>query len=157
MIIERKMKSVVKTVQLASEQTTYSCTITKSDAGINAQSETLPTHMSSMPTMTETSQCDSIQQYPYHLHPFHSNVNHFTCQRISVSDLPTQATPQAPFPNFFLPAVGLPLQELNYIDYNTAHEEMTDIQENVSVENRGQTLIELANVALQIHEDEPRS
>ena len=135
-----------------------SCTITKSDGGINVQSETLPTHLLSQPTMTGTSQCDSIKQYPHHLHPFHSNVNHFLPANVYPYQIfPTQATPHASFPNFFHPALGLPSQELNSINYNSAHEEMTDIQENVSVVNRGQTLIELVNVALQSHEDEPRS
>lgn len=139
-----------------------SCTVTKSTAGINEQSETLPTHLSWPPTMPVANQYDSsFHQYPYYLHPFPSNVNHFSPANVYPHQIfPTQATPA----NFFHPAIALPSQ-LKATDFamvqehNTDYEKKTEssvvdrpnIKENVAVENSHQTLIELANVALQSH------
>lgn len=67
-----------------------SCTITKSAAEVNAQYEKLPTCLSSPPTMPVTNQYDaSFHQYPYYMHPFPSNVNHFS---------PANAYPHQMFP-----------------------------------------------------------
>ena len=128
-----------------------SCTVTKSAAGINAQPE-LPIHL------TATNQYDSsYQRYPYYFHPFH--INHFLPANIYPHQ--TLPTPQPSFPNFFHQTAGLPSQELNSTDFmvpehNTAHEKKTDTNENISVEN-SQTLIELANAALQTQSHEPRT
>jgi hypothetical protein len=151
-----------------------SCTITKSAAEINAQYEALPTYLSSPPTMPVTNQYEaSFHQYPYYLQPFPGNVNHFSPVSAYPHQIfPTQAMPPPShvFSNFFHPAMALPSQP-NSTDFAMIQEHNTEpdkkktetsvvsfpnINENVVVEKSHQTLIELANVALQSHEEGKR-
>ena len=149
-----------------------SCTITKSAAEVNAQYEKLPARLSSPSTMPVTNQYDaSFHQYPYYMHPFPSNVNHFSPANAYPHQMfPTQATPQPLFSNFFHAAMPMALpSQLNARDFamvqehNTDYEKKTEnsvvnrpnINENVAVGKSHQTaLLELANVALQSHSEQ---
>ena len=151
----------------------FSCTITKSAAEINAQYEALPTHLSSQPTTPVTNPYEaSFHPYPYYLHPFPSNVNNFPpANAYSHQIFPTQATP-SPFNVFSnFSAMALPCQ-LNATDFAMVQEQNTEpdkrktetssvnrpnVNENIAVEKSHQTLIELANAALQSHEQGNRS
>ena len=145
-----------------------SCTITKSAAEINAQYETLPPHLSSPPAIPVTNQYEaSFHQYPYYPQPFSGNVNYFSPANVYPHQIfpPTQATPLPlnVFSNFFNPAMALPSQ-LNNTDFAMIQEHnmepdkkttepnvvsLPNINENVAGEKSHQTLMELANAALQ--------
>ena len=148
-----------------------SCTITKSAAEIKAQYEVLPNHLSSQPTMPVTNPYEaSFHQYPYYLHPFPSNVNNFpSANAYSHQIFPMQTTPFNVFSNFS--AMALPSQ-LNATDFAMVQEHDTEpdgrktetssvnrpnVNENIAVEKSHQTLIELANAALQSHEQGKRA